>query len=200
MASGSRSSGFNGNRSRFQSPPPDRGCPRSGQFRGGGSNFRNPSDGSKRTGSSNIQPQQRRSESQDQIDGLSRRIECYNCHILGHNAREYRRPRPSAPPSAPGFSRPPSAQRVNAVSSQSTNWRSREAVPEEEAEQAEASGYTAKCINCVPKNSKKSNTSAFHSRRQLLWLPGKLNNAEFEKLLVNSGSPLRSCAGTSKMK
>ena len=79
---------------------------------------------------------------------------------------------------------------MNAVGSQSANWRSREAVPEEEAEQEEASGYTANCINCVPKNSKKSSTSAFHSSCQLLWVPGKLNKADFEKLLVDSGSPV----------
>ncbi len=79
---------------------------------------------------------------------------------------------------------------MNAVGSQSLNWRSREAVPKEEAEQAEASGYTANCINCAPKNSKKLTTSALHSGRQLLWVPGKLNNAEFEKLLVDSGSPV----------
>ena len=37
---------------------------------------------------------------------------------------------------------------------------------------------------------KKSTTSAFHSSPQLLWVLGKLNNAEFEKLLVDSGSPV----------
>ena len=61
---------------------------------------------------------------------------------------------------------------------------------EEEAAQAEASGFTANCINCVPKNSKKFTISAFHSSRQLLWVPGKLNNAEFNKLLVDSGLPV----------
>ena len=79
---------------------------------------------------------------------------------------------------------------MDAVGSQSSNWRSRETVPEEEAEQVAASGYTANCINCVSKNSKKFTTSAFHSSRQLLLVPGKLNNAEFEKLLVDSGSPV----------
>ena len=150
-ASGSRSSGFSGNRSRFQSAFPDRGRSRSGQFGGGGSNFRKPSDGSNRTGNSNMQPQQRRSESHNQKDHPGRRIDYYNCHKLGHIARECRGPRRRAPPSAPGSWRRPSAQRVNAVGSQSANWRSREAVPKEEAEKTEASGYTANCINCVPK-------------------------------------------------
>ena len=80
---------------------------------------------------------------------------------------------------------------MNAVKSQSANWRSREAVSEEEAQQAETSGYTANFINCVPKCSKKSTTSAFHLSFQLLWVSGKLNNTEFEKLLVDSVSPVK---------
>ena len=186
----SRSSGFSGNRSRFQSAPPDRGRSLSGQFRGGSFNFRKPSDGFYRTRNLNKEPQQQRSESHDQKDRPSGRIECYNCHKLENIARECRGPRRSARLSAPGFWRRPEAQQVNSVGSQSANWRSREAVPKEEAQQAEASSYTGNCINCIPKCKMKFTTSAFHSSRQLLWVSGKLNNAKFEKLLVDSGSPV----------